>query len=330
MTTINDIQDLVRIIEEHPEWRGELQRVLLTQQLLEVPERLDRLEATVEVLAETAAALVQHAEASNARLDSIERSVDALLKHAEATDKTLDTLLKHAEATDKTLDTLLKHAEATDKTLDTLLKHAEATDKTLDTLLKHAEATNKRLDGLEFRMDGVEIRLGDVETRLGDVETRLGRVEETTNALRGDVLEVRLTNKIPPLVSRHFDVRRIYPVWSDGFLPENSRIQGFQATVEEATDNGQITDDDETRLRVTDLIVRSQRKSDGSTLWFAVEASGVIGEEDIVRAKQSSDVLKKIYNQDAIPLVYGYQISDADRDLANELQVPVFLDPDRR
>ena len=260
MTTVNDIQDLVRIIEEHPEWRGELQRVLLTQQLLEVPDRLDKLEATVEVLAETAAALVQHAEATNARLDRIEQSVDALLKHAEA--------------------------------------------------------TNKRLDSLEFRMDRVEIRLD--------------RVEETTNALRGDVLEWRLTNKIPPLVSRHFDVRRIYPVWSDGFLPENSRIQGFQTTVEEATDNGQISDDDETRLRVTDLIIRSQRKSDGSTLWFAVEASGVIGEEDIVRAKQSSDVLKKIYNQDAMPLVSGYQISDADRGLADELQVPVFLDPDRR
>ena len=274
MTTINDIQDLVRIIEEHPEWRGELQRVLLTQQLLEVPERLDRLTSTVEVLADTAAALVQHAEATNTRLNSIEQSIEALLKHAEATDKTLDTLLKHAEA------------------------------------------TNKRLDGLEFHMDRVE--------------TRLGRVEETTNALRGDVLEVRLTNKIPPLVSRHFNVRRIYPVWSDGFLPENPRIQGFQATVEEATDDGQISDDDETRLRVTDLIVRSQRKSDGSTLWFAVEASGVIGEEDIVRAKQSSDVLKKIYNQDAIPLVYGYQISDSGRDLADELQVPVFLDPDRR
>ena len=169
MTTVNDIQDLVRIIEEHPEWRGELQRVLLTQQLLEVPERLDRLAATVEVLADTAAALVQHAEATSTRLDSIERSVDALLKHAEATDKTLDTLLKHAEA------------------------------------------TNKRLDSLEFRMDRVEIRLS--------------RVEETTNALRGDVLEWRLTNKIPPLVSRHFDVRRVYPVWSDGFL---RKIPGFR------------------------------------------------------------------------------------------------------
>ena len=295
MTTVNDIQDLVRIIEEHPEWRSELQRVLLTQQLLEVPDRLDRLTATVEVLADTAAALLQHAEATNTRLSNIEQSVEALLKHAEATDKTLDTLLKHAEAT----------------------------DKTLDTLLKHAEATNKRLDNLEIRMDGVE-------TRLGDVEIRLGRVEETTNALRGDVLEVRLTNKIPPLVSRHFDVRRIYPVWSDGFLPANPRIQEFQTSVEGATDDGKITDDDETRLKVTDLVVRSQRKSDGSTLWFAVEASGVIGEEDITRAKQSSDVLRKVYNQDAMPLVYGYHISDTDRDLANQLNVRVFLDPDRR
>ena len=281
MTTVNDIQDLVRIIEEHPEWRSELQRVLLTQQLLEVPDRLDRLTATVEVLADTAAALLQHAEATNTRLSSIEQSVEALLKHAEATNKRLDNL-------------------------------------------------EVRMDGVETRLDGVETRLSDVETRLGDVETRLGRVEETTNALRGDVLEVRLTNKIPPLVSRHFDVRRIYPVWSDGFLPANPRIQEFQTSVEGATDEGKITDDDETRLKVTDLVVRSQRKSDGSTLWFAVEASGVIGEEDITRAKQSSDVLRKVYNQDAMPLVYGYHISDTDRDLANQLDVRVFLDPDRR
>ena len=33
MTTINDIQDLVQIIEDRPEWRRELQRVLLTPDL---------------------------------------------------------------------------------------------------------------------------------------------------------------------------------------------------------------------------------------------------------------------------------------------------------
>ena len=42
MTTINDIRDLVRIVEDNPEWRSELRRVLLTQELLAVPDALIR------------------------------------------------------------------------------------------------------------------------------------------------------------------------------------------------------------------------------------------------------------------------------------------------
>ena len=142
--------------------------------------------------------------------------------------------------------------------------------------------------------------------------------------LRGDVLESKLTGRIPPLIAREFDVRRVYPICSGGLPPMNPRMEEFERTLEEAADEGKITDDDETRLRVTDLIVRSQRRSDRSTLWFAIEASGVIDDYDITRAKHSADVLKEIHAQDAIPLVYGYQISDRYRDLANALQVSVF------
>ena len=148
--------------------------------------------------------------------------------------------------------------------------------------------------------------------------------------LRGDVLESKLTGRILPLIAREFDVRRVYPICSGGLPPMNPRMEEFERTLEEAADDGKITDDDETRLRVTDLIVRSQRRSDRSTLWFAIEASGVIDDYDITRAKHSADVLREIHAQDAIPLVYGYQISDRYRDLANALQVSVFLDSDRQ
>ncbi len=70
MTTINDIQDLVKIIEDRPEWRRELQRVLLTEDLRGTPaliaenakliganaKAIDRLETTV---AENAKAIGQ-------------------------------------------------------------------------------------------------------------------------------------------------------------------------------------------------------------------------------------------------------------------------------
>ena len=108
-------------------------------------------------------------------------------------------------------------------------------------------------------------------------------------------------------------MRRVYPIWTDGLLPINPRIEEFERAIEEASDNLAITDDDETRLRVTDLLVRAQRKSDRSTLWFAVEASGSIDDGDITRARHSADVLRKIFGQDAMPLVYGYHVSGRSR-----------------
>jgi len=71
--TVSDFSDLVRLLEQHPEWQAELRRLLLTEDLLRLPaivrelaeaqrelaeaqrrteERVGRLEAVVEQLAE--------------------------------------------------------------------------------------------------------------------------------------------------------------------------------------------------------------------------------------------------------------------------------------
>ncbi len=36
--TVNDLHDLIKLLEEQPEWRAELRRVLLTSELLQLPE----------------------------------------------------------------------------------------------------------------------------------------------------------------------------------------------------------------------------------------------------------------------------------------------------
>ncbi len=142
------------------------------------------------------------------------------------------------------------------------------------------------------------------------------------------LLVARLCKRLIPYVSGEFDLRRVYPIWTPGITPPNPRSQAFEDEIEQAAEEGTITDDDETRLRVTDLVMRSQRKADRSTLWFTVEASGVINYEDITRAKRSANAIAKIYEQDAVPLVYGYQIHDEQKELANQLDVTVFLDTD--
>lgn len=176
-----------------------------------------------------------------------------------------------------------------------------------------AEATNRRLDSLEEGQRRLEKRMDGMQSRL--------------DQLWGSDLEARLHNKLPTPVRREFDVRHPRPVWA-------ARIAGirgssrFEDDVDAASDAGKITENEEHRLRVTDLIMRARRNSDGATIWFAVEASGVINIDDIDRARQSADAITKVYEQDAVPIVYGYRISDHQRRQAHEQGVRVFIDPD--
>ena len=48
MSTISTTADLLRLLREDPDFRDEVRRLLLTQELIELPERFARFEAYVE------------------------------------------------------------------------------------------------------------------------------------------------------------------------------------------------------------------------------------------------------------------------------------------
>ena len=68
MTTINDISDLIRILRDDPAWADAVRSVLLSQELLRLPEE-------VAVLTR---AFREHAETTNRRLESLEAGQDEL------------------------------------------------------------------------------------------------------------------------------------------------------------------------------------------------------------------------------------------------------------
>ncbi|MGH8059271.1 MAG: hypothetical protein ACREOH_18885, partial [Candidatus Entotheonellia bacterium] len=41
--TVNELHDLIRLLEEHPEWRTEMRRVLFAQDLLDLPRTVQEL-----------------------------------------------------------------------------------------------------------------------------------------------------------------------------------------------------------------------------------------------------------------------------------------------
>ena len=68
MTTVNDIADILRIIREQPEWADALRAALLSQELLEMPQRLTQLTA----------AFTEFVETSNKRFATLEGDVTEL------------------------------------------------------------------------------------------------------------------------------------------------------------------------------------------------------------------------------------------------------------
>ena len=184
---------------------------------------------------------------------------------------------------------------------------------------QYAESTDKRLDRVDSRLDSLE--------------KGQRRLENQVNALRGDALETKMPTRLCDMMSDSLDIRRLQIFWMARHqTPPMSRSEQFAQTLENAADRGIISDIQEGRLTRTDLIVRSVRESDGSRLWVAAEASGVIDQDDIERARQSALALSKIYGEDAIPAVYGYRISDQQREQAvatPELQqVHIFMEHD--
>ena len=138
-------------------------------------------------------------------------------------------------------------------------------------------------------------------------------------------LEKRLFKKISLPAIREFDVRRARPIWAssfEGMIGANLQIED---DLDDAADAGKITEDEWVRIRSTDLIMRALRNSDGATIWFAVEASAAVATSDIDHARQSAHAITKMYEQDAIPLVCGYRISDPLRERAREQGVHVFI-----
>ena len=75
MTTINDISDLARILQERPEWLSTIRGLVLTEEVLRLPEMMASLTKTVDELARQTA---EQFRIVNERLERLETDVSGL------------------------------------------------------------------------------------------------------------------------------------------------------------------------------------------------------------------------------------------------------------
>ena len=149
MTAINTIEDLVRILDERPEWVEAMRVRLLTREVLELPQTIAKLAETVE----------KFIDSTNKRLDSIEARMDQHDARFDTVDARFDQVDARFDAVDARFDQVDARFEAVDARFDQVDTRFEAVDARFETVngsiqklrndiapLKAAHARNAAID----------------------------------------------------------------------------------------------------------------------------------------------------------------------------------------
>jgi len=280
--TVSDFRDLVELLEQKPQWRQELRRLVLTDELLDLPRLVAEL---VEAQKRTDATIAQLVEAQK-RTDA---TIAQLVEAQKRTDATIAQLVEAQKRTDATIAQLVEAQKRTDATIAQLVEAQKRTEERLDRvdaqiaeLVEAQKRAEERLD----RVDRQIAELVEAQKRTEDAVAELAvsqrRMGEDVGLLKGFAMENSFRTR--PLVWYSPILRRPH-VLSDEELIE---------LVEPAVERGLLSDSEFRDLSLADAVVVGRLKRDGEQVYLVVEVSWGVGESDLQRAVRRAQYLARI------------------------------------
>ncbi len=162
--TVTDLADLLRLLEQNPEWKSALRTALLGEGFLELPELVRRLAASQQRAQEELAALAAE--------------VRALAEAQRRTDERIAELVQAQRQSDERLSRL-EHAVAQ------LAEAQRQTEQRISQLAQAQQHTEERLS----RLEQVVADLAEAQRRSEDRLRRLEEAQQVTNLRLGRLEE---------------------------------------------------------------------------------------------------------------------------------------------
>ena len=136
-TTINDISDLARILEERPEWAETLRSLLLSREVLEQPEKLAQLTERVDALTE--------------RMDQFILEIREFTRETRENSRRADERLEQfIQETREHIREMQEHSRQADERLEQFIQETR----------EHNRLSDERMELFKLRMDRFDDRLG--------------------------------------------------------------------------------------------------------------------------------------------------------------------------
>ena len=192
------------------------------------------------------------------------------------------------------------------------------------------------IHGLKSDVQEMKSDIHGLKTDVQDTKSDIHDVKANVQDMRGFDLERRMTSRLRQQIGTALGLTTVRAVWTARNAAQAAgRARRFERDTEEASEIGTISHAEADRLIDTDMVLSGLKAMPGETVYIAVEASGVIKSHDIERARESADILRRLYDTEATPAVYGFrieqpQVEEAQADPASNLpEVHVFMEEER-
>ena len=265
---VQEYRAFLELLYKHPEWREELRQLVLTEELLKLPELVHEL---TEAHKRSEARLTGVEE----RLTRIEQSIAELVAITKQHEERLAKVEARLEGVEERLTRL---EESVAQLVEVQKQHEERLARVEQSIAELTEAQKRT----EERVGRLEIAMAELAEAQKRTEQQVQRLTDRMGQMAGDLLEIKYRDK----PSSYF-----------GRIVRQARLVDLADV--EAMLGDRLTDEQLFDLLQLDLVVHGQlrqpkgKRREQLEVWLAIEVSSVVDREDVERAERRAKILRQ-------------------------------------
>ncbi len=322
--TIQDFEDLLRLLDERPEWLEALRQRVFTSELAEVPRlmreiaesqartqqvleafgrRLDQREQQIDELAQLMKQLALRVDETARQLEQLTRRVDALAERVDQLAQRVEEIAEQLAQLTRRVDALAERVDQLTQRVDALAQRVEEIAEQLAQLTRRVDALaqrveeiaeqlaqlTRRVDALAERVDQLAQQVEQLTKQMNEMARQFAQYRKDTDQLKGMMLEMRYAQR--PYAYFKDLIRRARTLSVDELY---DLLEGLNLTEAEVRD-----------VVECDALIFGRDPEDGKPTYLLLEASWTIDLEDVERASRRAALLSRA-GLTVLPVVAGY------------------------
>ncbi len=293
MVTIRTKEDLIRALQEDPEWRAAVRSFILTEDLMTLPVRFEAFVERVDQFIDDQKGFNQRVNQFIDEQKGFNQHVDQFIDDQKGFNQRVNQFIDEQKGFNKNQEEFNQRVDQFIDDQKGFNKNQEEFNQRVDQFIDDQKRFNKNQEGVNQR----------VESRLANLD--------------GNDLERRARESILNIAKDHLDLTR------GRILLSRTREMdpGLRTTLDEAEKQGLVTDRDISNLEVADIILWGRRDRDRRYVHLVMEVSRTISNNDIQRAHDRARTLAAATGEEASAAVVGAIVQPPQQRMAEELGV---------